>query len=57
MGLGKLFKGQCLSSISYRATEAWELAQVFDREGRRIMHESILTVQPGQEAVLVNEGV
>ena len=37
MGLGKLFKGQCLSSISYRATEAWELAQVFDREGRRII--------------------
>ena len=57
MGLGKLFKGQCLSSINYRATEAWELAQVFDREGRRMMHESILTVQPGQEAVLVNEGV
>lgn len=25
MGLGKLFKGQCLSSINYRATEAWEL--------------------------------
>ncbi len=57
MGLGKLFRGQCLSSISYRATEAWELAQVFDREGRRVMHESVLTVQPGQEAVLVNEGV
>ena len=57
MGLGKLFKGQCLSSINYRATEAWELAQVFDREGRRMRHESILTVQPGQEAVLVNEGV
>ena len=57
MGLGKLFKGQCLSSISYRSTEAWKLAQVFEREGRRIMHESVLTVLTGQEAVLVNEGV
>jgi membrane protease subunit (stomatin/prohibitin family) len=56
MGLGKLFKGQCLSSISYRASEPWELAQLYDRENRRIMHDSVLTVQPGQEAVLVNEG-
>ncbi|WP_418474889.1 SPFH domain-containing protein [Frisingicoccus sp.] len=56
MGLGKLIRGQTLSSISYRAAEAWELAQLFDREGRRIMYESVLTVQPGQEAVLVNEG-
>lgn len=56
MGLGRLIRGQTLSSISYRATEAWELAQLFDREGRRIMYESVLTVQPGQEAVLVNEG-
>lgn len=56
MGLGRFIRGQALSSISYRATEAWELAQLFDREDRRIMYESVLTVQPGQEAVLVNEG-
>lgn len=56
MGLGKFIKGQLLSSISYRATDAWELAQLFDREDKRIMYESVLTVQPGQEAVLVNEG-
>lgn len=56
MGLGKLLKGQFLSSISYRAADAWELAQLFDREERRIMYQSVLTVQPGQEAVLVNEG-
>lgn len=56
MGLGNLIKGQLLSSISYRASEPWELAQLYDREGKRIMYQSVLTVQPGQEAVLVNEG-
>ena len=56
MGLKNLIKGQLLSSISYRSSEPQELAAVYDRDGRRIMYESVLTVMPGQAAILVNEG-
>lgn len=56
MGLKNLIKGQLLSSISYRSSDPQELAAVYDRDGRRIMYESVLTVMPGQVAILVNEG-
>ena len=56
MGLKNLIKGQLLSSISYRSSDPQELAAVYDRDGRRIMYESVLTVMPGQAAILVNEG-
>lgn len=56
MGLKDLIKGQLLSSISYRSSDSTELAAVYDRDGRRIMYESVLTVMPGQAAILVNEG-
>lgn len=56
MGLRNLIKGQLLSSISYRSSDPTELAAVYDRDGRRIMYESVLTVMPGQAAILVNEG-
>lgn len=56
MGLKDLIKGQLLSSISYRSSDPTELAAVYDRDGRRIMYESVLTVMPGQAAILVNEG-
>ena len=56
MGLKDLIKGQLLSSISYRSSDPQELAAVYDRDGRRIMYESVLTVMPGQAAILVNEG-
>lgn len=56
MGLKDLIKGQLLSSISYRSEDRKELARLFDREGRRIMYGSVLTVMPGQTAVFVNEG-
>lgn len=56
MGLKSLIKGQLLSSISYRSSDPQELAAVYDRDGRRIMYESVLTVMPGQAAILVNEG-
>ncbi len=56
MGLKNLIKGQLLSSISYRSSDPTELAAVYDRDGRRIMYESVLTVMPGQAAILVNEG-
>ena len=56
MGLKNLIKGQLLSSISYRSSDPQELAAVYDRDGRRIMSESVLTVMPGQAAILVNEG-
>ena len=48
MGLKNLIKGQLLSSISYRSSDPQELAAVYDRDGRRIMYESVLTVMPGQ---------
>ena len=54
MGLKNLIKGQLLSSISYRSSDPQELAAVYDRDGRRIMYESVLTVMPGQAAILVN---
>ena len=56
MGLKNLIKGQLLSSISYRSSDPQELAAVYDRDGRRVMYESVLTVMPGQAAILVNEG-
>ena len=56
MGLKNLIKGQLLSSISYRSSDPQELAAVYDRDDRRIMYESVLTVMPGQAAILVNEG-
>ena len=56
MGLKNLIKGQLLSSISYRSSDPTELAAIYDRDGRRIMYESVLTVMPGQAAILVNEG-
>ncbi|MGN0204231.1 MAG: SPFH domain-containing protein [Coprococcus sp.] len=56
MGLKNLIKGQLLSSISYRSSDPTELAAVYDRDGRRIMYQSVLTVMPGQAAILVNEG-
>ncbi len=56
MGLKDLISGQLLSSISYRFSDPTELACVYDREGKRIMYQSVLTVQPGQAAVFVNEG-
>ena len=56
MGLKNLIKGQLLSSISYRSSDPQELAAVYDRDGRRIMYVSVLTVMPGQAAILVNEG-
>ncbi len=57
MGLGNLFKGQFLSSIMYRASDPQELACLYDREGKKVNTKSILTVQPGQVAIFVNEGV
>lgn len=56
MGLKNFIKGQLLSSISYRSSDPKELAAVYDRDGRRVMYGSVLTVMPGQAAVLVNEG-
>lgn len=56
MGLKDLIKGQLLSSISYRSEDRKELARLFDREDRRIMYGSVLTVMPGQTAVFINEG-
>lgn len=56
MGLINLIKGQLLSSISYRSSDPMELAALYDRDERRIMYDSVLTVMPGQAAVLVNEG-
>lgn len=56
MGLKNLIKGQLLSSISYRSSDPQELAAVYDRDGRRVMYGSVLTVMPGQAAILVNEG-
>ena len=56
MGLKNLIKGQLLSSISYRSSDPQELAAVYDRDGRRVMYGSVLTVMPGQTAILVNEG-
>ena len=47
MGLKNLIKGQLLSSISYRSSDPGTLA-VYDRDGRRIMYESVLTVMPGK---------
>ena len=55
MGLKNLIKGQLLSSISYRSSDSQEMAAVYDRDGRRIMYESVLTVMPGQAAILVTD--
>ena len=56
MGLHNILSGQLLQSISYRSNDPTELASLYDRDGRRIMYKSVLTVMPGQAAVFVNEG-
>lgn len=56
MGFHNFISGQLLQSISYRCDDRTELASLYDRDGRRIMYKSVLTVRPGQAAVFVNEG-